>query len=226
MQKIKTILPLDETKMAPKPNSLSDEILSEITKTATAKAKGNTSTQALVASLYINGYTPKWLISPEGANKSESKISVKQFAQMKGNIVSGFPKAAQEMLAVDVSALPNSVLYPKAPFLIKCKAHRKHWQQQIGAVMSDIKSALTTLCRNNPNEFVGADYGTKGAGNKKTNKKDVVLKLLNKLVKKDVDALMSLKEKQDLDQCAFKKTQFTSYIHKAIAELNKFAIKK
>ena len=62
--------------------------------------------------------------------------------------------------------------------------------------------------------------------NKKTNKKDVVLKLLNKLVKKDVDALMSLKEKQDLDACEFKKTQFTAYIHKAIAELNKFKIKK
>jgi len=216
----------DISKIAPKPNSLSDKILSEITKTATAKAKGNTSTQALVTSLYINGYTSQWLISPEGANKTESKISVKQFAQIKRNIVLGFPKAAQEMLAVDVSALPNSVLYPKAPFLKKCKAHRKHWQQQIGAVMSDIKSALATLCRNNPNHFVGADYGTKGAGNKKTNKKDVVLKLLNKLVSKDVEALMSLREKQDLDACGFKKTQFTSYIHKAIAELNKFAIKK
>ena len=146
-----------DNKIAPKPNSFSDKILSEITKTATAKAKGNTSTQALVTSLYINGYTSQWLISPEGANKTESKISVKQFAQIKRNIVLGFPKAAQEMLAVDVSALPNSVLYPKAPFLKKCKAHRKHWQQQIGAVMSDIKSALTTLCRNNPNEFVGAD---------------------------------------------------------------------
>ena len=118
MQKIKTILPLDETKVAPKPNSLSDEILSAITKTATAKAKGNTSTQALVTSLYINGYTPKWLISPEGTNKAESKISIKQFAEIKRRIVSGFPKAAQEMLAVDISALPNSVLYPMEPFLI------------------------------------------------------------------------------------------------------------
>ena len=214
-----------DNKTAPKPNSISDAILSEITKTATAKAKGNTSTQALTTSLYTQGYTPQWLISPEGNNKAESKISVKQFAQIKSNIVLGFPKAAQEMLAVDVSALPNSVLYPKAPFLRKCKAHRKHWQQQVGAVMSDIKSALTTLCRNNPSEFVGTDYGSKGAGNAKTNKKDVVLKLLNKLVSKDTEALMSLKEKQDLDACEFRKNQFTAYIHKAIAELNKLAIK-
>ena len=216
----------DISKIAPKPNTISDSILSEITKTATAKAKGNTSTQALVTSLYIKGHTPQWLISPEGANKAESRASKKDFHNTKLAIISGFPKAAQEMLAVSVDSLPNSVLYPKAPFLKKCKAHRKHWQQQIGAVMSDIKSALTTLCRNNPNEFVGADYGSKGAGNTKTNKKDVVLKLLNKLVSKDVEALISLKEKQDLDQCKFKKTQFTSYIHKAIAELNKFAIKK
>jgi len=51
------------------------------------------------------------------------------------------------------------------------------------------------------------------------------LKLLKKLVSKDVEALVSLQEKQDLDACKFRKTQFTSYVHKAIAELNKLAIK-
>ena len=216
----------DISKVAPKPNTISENLLAEITKTATAKAKGNTSTKALVKALYIKGHTPQWLISPEGANKAESKASKKDFHNTKLAIISGFPKAAQEMLAVSVDSLPNSVMYAEAPFLRKCKAHRKHWQQQIGAVMSDIKSALATLCRDNPNEFDGKDYGTKGAGNTKTNKKDVLLKLLNKLVSKDVEALVSLQEKQDLDACKFKKTQFTSYIHKAIAELNKFAIKK
>ena len=215
-----------DNKTAPKPNSISDSLLAEITKTATAKAKGNTSTKALVASMYINGHTPQWLISPEGANKAESKSSKKDFHNTKLAIISGFPKAAQEMLAVSVDSLPNSVMYAEAPFLKKCKAHRRHWQQQIGAVMSDIKSALTTLCRDNPQEFEGKDYGSKGAGNTKTNKKDVVLKLLKKLVSKDVEALVSLQEKQDLDACNFKKSQFTSYIHKAINELNKMAIQK
>jgi hypothetical protein len=215
-----------DNKTAPKPNSISEECLAELTLTATAKAKGNTSTKALVIAWYGLGYTPQWFISPEGANKAESKASKKDFNNLKLAIISGFPKSAQEMLAVNVNALPNSILYPKAPFLKKCKAHRKHWQQQIGAVMSDVKSALATLCKDNPQEFEGKDYGSKGAGNAKTNKKDVVLKLLNKLVKKDIEALVSLKEKQDLDACNFKKSQFTSYIHKAIAELNKMAIQK
>ena len=216
----------DIKKIAPKPNSISEECLEELTKTATAKAKGSTSAKALVIAWYGLGYTPQWFISPEGANKAESKASKKDFFNIKLAIISGFPKAAQEMLAVSVESLPNSVMYAEAPFLKKCKAHRRHWQQQIGAVMSDVKSALTTLCRDNPDNFEGKDYGSKGAGSKKTNKKDVVLKLLNKLVSKDVEALVSLQEKQDLDACKFKKTQFTSYIHKAIAELNKFAIKK
>jgi len=151
----------DIPKIAPRPNSLSDECLSELTKTATAKAKGNTSTKALVIAWYGLGYTPQWLISPEGNNKAESRASKKDFHNTKLAIVSGFPKAAQEMLAVSVDSLPNSVMYAEAPFLRKCKAHRRHWQQQIGAVMSDVKSALTTLCRDNPQNFEGKDYGTK-----------------------------------------------------------------
>ena len=159
----------DIKKNAPKPNSISEECLEELTKTATAKAKGSTSAKALVIAWYGLGYTPQWFISPEGANKAESKASKKDFFNIKLAIISGFPKAAQEMLAVSVESLPNSILYPKAPFLVKCKAHRKHWQQQIGAVMSDVKSALTTLCRDNPDNFEGKDYGSKGAGSKKTN---------------------------------------------------------
>ena len=135
----------DIPKPAPKPNSISDECLSELTKTATAKAKGNTSTKALVIAWYGYGYTPQWLISPEGNNKAESRASKKDFHSIKTSVIAGFPKPAQEMLAVSVDSLPNSVMYAEAPFLKKCKAHRRHWQQQIGAVMSDVGITLKIL---------------------------------------------------------------------------------
>ena len=197
---------------------ITEEMLKGLTKASSDQSKGRVSLRALAISWHGVGITPEHIISPEGPNKALSKSDVKTYAKIKASIIASFPKAAQEMLSVDAKALRNHIEYAKAPFTAKCKAHRKYWQQQIGAVMGDFKAILTKVC-NDLN-------GPAGAGASKSNKKDVVMNVLNKLVKKDIEVLIKLKEKQDLDQCKFNKHQFTSYVHKAIAELNKFAIKK
>ena len=155
---------------------ITEEMLKGLTKASSDQSKGRVSLRALAISWHGVGITPEHIISPEGPNKAQSKSDVKTYAKIKTSIIASFPKAAQEMLAVDAKALRNHIEYAKAPFTAKCKAHRKYWQQQIGAVMGDFKAILTKVC-NDLN-------GPAGAG------------------------------------------ASTSYVHKAIAELNKFAIKK
>ena len=88
--------------------------------------KADMSKIKVVDSLHADGVTPAMLLSPK---KGESSVL---FDGVKVSIVLGFTATVQALLKKDTKTLSDSQ-----------KTDKRHWQQQIGSKMKDLRNALT-----------------------------------------------------------------------------------
>jgi len=98
--------------------------------------KADMSKVKVVDSLHADGVTPAMLLSPK---KGESSVL---FDGVKASIVTGFTATVQALLKKDTKTLSPSQ-----------KTDKRHWQQQIGSKMKDLRNALSTRARGNVTLF-------------------------------------------------------------------------